>query len=141
MVPARPTPTFEVIETEFLFHLLVVLFHPPAFAGGRYQLAQARVLRQITEIVLRGLGFARRPLHQQPDFGARRLAMIPVMCTLDLPSPEARVQFAFAALAPGHRPESLFVGLRQFFHGHRFLATKAQAPRWSALSFPFRNGA
>src|SRR4051812_19735857 len=67
--------------------------------------------------------------------------MIPVMCTLDPPSPEARVQFALAALAPGHRPESLFVGLRQFFHGHRFLATKAQAPRWLALSFPFRNGA
>ena len=51
-VKTLPRPALEVIETEFLFQLLVSLLADPSCLDGRRQAAQVGLLGQVGEIVL-----------------------------------------------------------------------------------------
>jgi len=53
-VPMKPLPgsSLEVIEAQFLFHLLMCLFANPSRFDDRRQLAQLHFARQVSEIVL-----------------------------------------------------------------------------------------
>src|SRR5580765_5067028 len=56
---ALPRPALEVVETEFLFQLLVGLLANPSRLDGRRQGAQSGLRRQVGEIVLL---FPRHPM-------------------------------------------------------------------------------
>ena len=65
-MPMQPLPgsSLEVIEAQFLFHLLMRLFANPSGFDDRCQPAQFRLRRQVGEIILRlaaGAAFADQP--------------------------------------------------------------------------------
>src|SRR4029077_1612194 len=65
-VKAMPGSSLEVIETEFFFQLLVSLFADPSRLHGGRQCAQARLCRQVGEIVFL---LSREPvLADEPSF-------------------------------------------------------------------------
>ncbi len=60
MVLAWPAASFMVIQSQFLFQLLTVLFHPPAEFSQSHQTPQRDFLRQVRKPILGGC--FRRPL-------------------------------------------------------------------------------
>ena len=71
VVEASPPAPFIVAETEFLLQLLVVALDPPSQLGDIDQTLKADLLGQCGKPIFGRLGFALRPLDQQPLFGAR----------------------------------------------------------------------
>src|SRR4051812_32174947 len=73
-VQAGPGPALEVVETQFLFELLVPLLAHPARLDGGGEGAQRGARRQVAEVV-----FAltiRAPLAHQPDLLAWQVAVV-----------------------------------------------------------------
>src|SRR5439155_1201172 len=67
MMPAWPAAPFVVVQSQFLFELLVVLLHSPPEFSQPHQAPQRDLLRQVREPILGGrFGFP-WPLDQQPD--------------------------------------------------------------------------
>src|SRR6058998_3677598 len=64
MMEASPAAAFEVIEPELILELLIVALDTPTQLGEADEVGRRR--RQGREPILRGLGFAPRPLDQQP---------------------------------------------------------------------------
>src|SRR5207244_5236689 len=67
MMPAWPAAPFVVVQSQFLFELLVVLLHSPAEFSQPHQAPQRDLLRQVREPILGGRFRFRWPLDQQPD--------------------------------------------------------------------------
>jgi hypothetical protein len=61
-VPAGPGPSFEVVQTEAVLGLGVVVLDPPAHFREADELAQADVGGQGRQPVVGGFGLAGRPL-------------------------------------------------------------------------------
>ena len=74
-VAVKPLPgsSLEVVETQFLFHLLVRLLANPSRFDDRRQPAQFRFGRQVGEIVLRFPADA--ALADQPDLFSRKMLL------------------------------------------------------------------
>src|SRR6476620_1909668 len=68
MLPTGVRPSFEVIETELGFEVLVVLFDRPAVMGEPHQLRQRSRRRQRHEVMLAPTGRAEAAFAEQPDF-------------------------------------------------------------------------
>ncbi len=68
MVPSIVRPPLEVVQSQVIFELLVVLLHPPTYLCPVDKLSQRRLLREIGEPVFRRLLVAVRPLDQQPTY-------------------------------------------------------------------------
>jgi hypothetical protein len=64
MMPAGPGAAFEVVQPEFLLHLLVVQFHAPASPRDLDQALATEFFRQVAQIILGRLGFFFWPLDQ-----------------------------------------------------------------------------
>src|SRR5258708_4891730 len=73
MMEAAPSAAFVMPEAELLLEVLIVAFDTPAQLGEIDQAREADVLRQGGQPVLRRLGLALWPFHQQPLFGAYTL--------------------------------------------------------------------
>src|SRR5438552_17749473 len=67
MMPAWPAAPFVVVQSQFLFELLVVLLHSPAEFSQPHQAPQRDLLKQVREPILGGRFRFRWPLDQQPD--------------------------------------------------------------------------
>src|SRR4029077_12407973 len=78
MLPTRIGTALEVIEPQFGFEFLILLFDGPALMREGHQGAQRGVRRQMDEVVLEALGPSGFFLAQQPDFG-REVALTPRM--------------------------------------------------------------
>src|SRR3989442_3600535 len=68
VLPSGVRPAFEVIEPEFGFEILVMLFDRPAVMGQSHELVQRGGGRQRDEIVLAAPRRAQASFAQQPDF-------------------------------------------------------------------------
>src|SRR5438046_1965201 len=66
VVPAAVGAAFEVIETERVFELAIVVLDPPAQLREPNELLERRVRGEIGEPVLGRLGCLRRPFAEQP---------------------------------------------------------------------------
>src|SRR5216683_3343517 len=102
VMPSAPTATLIVIQSEFLFELLIILLDFPARFGHLHQAPQGVVGRQITEEVLGRLRGLFRPLHEQPDLFPRAAALMKSVRSLNATGPEARLQPSFAAFPPAN---------------------------------------
>ena len=71
VVEAAPPAPFIITEAEFLLELLVIALDPPAQLWQVDQPIEGDILGQGGEPILGRLGFAFRPLDQQPLLGAR----------------------------------------------------------------------
>ena len=71
VVETAPPAPFIIAEAEFLLELLVVALDPPSQLGEVDQTLKADLLGQCGKPIFGRLGFALRPLDQQPLFGAR----------------------------------------------------------------------
>src|SRR5262245_55996661 len=108
-VEALPRPTFEVIETEFLFELLVGLLANPSCLDGRRQGAQTDLRRQVGEIVFL---FPRHPVFtDEPNLVARQmlLTLVPdplraAGATPQSDGSEASLELSFCSGAPTDVP-------------------------------------
>jgi hypothetical protein len=78
MLPAGIRPALEMIEPQFGFEFLILLFDRPALVREGHQRAHGGVRRQMHEVVFDALGASRFFLAQQPDVG-RELALPPRM--------------------------------------------------------------
>ena len=100
MVEAAPPAPFIITKAEFLFELLVVTLDPPSQLCQINQSVEREILRQVGEPILGRLGFAFRPLGQQPFF-CTRLAQQVVAMSGPHPAPcKARSEPVGTALAP-----------------------------------------
>src|SRR5712691_4578270 len=66
MMKAAPAPALEMIEPELVLELLIVALDAPTQLGEADEVGDGRGLRQGREPIFLGLGFAPRPLDQQP---------------------------------------------------------------------------
>ena len=106
---ALPRPALEVVETEFLFQLLVGLLANPSRLDGRRQGAQSGLRRQVGEIVLL---FPRHPmLADEPGLVARQmlLTLVPDPLRRSVGNPhadggEASLELSFCSDAPTDVP-------------------------------------
>ena len=104
-VKALPGAALEVIETEFLFQLLVRLLANPSRLDGGRQGAQVGLCRQVGEIVFL---FSRRPVFaDKPGLVARQMLLTLVPDPLPWPvgdphadSGETGLELSFRAGAP-----------------------------------------
>src|SRR6185437_3748147 len=88
-LPARPRASFEVIEPEFVFQLLILLLDRPALMRQTGEIVERGRAREMDEVVL---GPRRRPevaLGEQPDLGGEP-ALAPPMRRRDANGGEAR---------------------------------------------------
>src|SRR5262245_5187263 len=100
MMEAAPAPPLEMIQAEFVLELLVVPLDPPAELGQPHELGERDRRRQGREPILRGLGFARRPLDQEVLFRAGLGALLVAMRGPDPEPGEAGAHGSARALAP-----------------------------------------
>ena len=70
VVEAAPPAPFIIAEAEFLLELLVVALDPPSQLGDIDQTLKADLPGQCGKPIFGRLGFALRPLDQQPLFGS-----------------------------------------------------------------------
>ena len=71
VMKTTPSAPFIIAEPEFLLELLIIALDPPSQLGEINQTREADIHGQCGQPVLGRLGFALRPLDQQPFFGAR----------------------------------------------------------------------
>ena len=74
MLPARIRPALEMIEAEFGFEVLIVLFDGPALMRQPHELWQRGGRRQRDEVVLAAPGRARAPARRATRFRGRGVA-------------------------------------------------------------------
>jgi hypothetical protein len=132
MVQSLPTAPFEVIEPEFLFHLLVPLFAAPPSLDPGGENWQRRICRQVAQVVF---VLARAsPFPNKPHFVAWSGRVVTLRRTISHPDPgrgKLRPQWPFGAsapcdLAPGCR-------LHHDFRSDRFLTGDGALARSSGL--------
>src|SRR3954467_5501311 len=102
-VQARPGPTLEVAETEFLLELLMPLLANPARLDGGGERPQRGSRRQVCEVVF-ALP-ARASFAHQSDLVARQVAVVrPSLAVADPDAGrrEPRGQWALGAVPPSH---------------------------------------
>src|SRR5436190_19427233 len=99
MLPAGIRPSLEMIESQFGFEFLILLFDRPALVREGDQRTQRRVRRQMHEEVLDALGASRFFLAQPPDVG-RQLALPPRMGRGDADGREPRAATRLPPVAP-----------------------------------------
>ena len=102
VVPAAPTAPLIVIQTEFLFKLLIVLLDLPACFGDLHQSAKAVIGGQVAEEIPGRFRRFFRPFNQQPDFFAWIAARVKSVGGLYASRPEARLQPTFTAFPPAN---------------------------------------
>ena len=107
VVETAPPAPFIIAEAEFLLELLVVALDPPSQLGEVDQTLKADLLGQCGKPIFGRLGFALRPLDQQPLFGARLAPLGIAMRRPHALPGEARRQPVRGALAPGNGLPSL----------------------------------
>src|ERR1700730_10394493 len=71
MVEAAPPAPFIITKAEFLFELLIIALDPPPQLCQVDQTIEGGIFGQGGKPILRRFGFVRRPLDQQPLFGAQ----------------------------------------------------------------------
>lgn len=77
-MPAGPRSAFMVVQSQFLFQLLIALFNPESFMGEPHHLQSRDILWHVTEKVAQFTFFPAMPtpLHDQPNlFGNQALAI------------------------------------------------------------------
>src|SRR5579872_302847 len=100
MMKPAPTPALEMSQPQFLLQFFVVAFDDPTLLGQTDQILDFHGDGQGRQPILRGLGFAFRPLEQQPLFGTRLGALfIPVRRT-DTQQSKSRTEPMFRAFSP-----------------------------------------
>src|SRR5262245_36309806 len=101
VVKSTPRPALEMIQTQFLLHLLVALLHRPAALPEPDRFDPAGARRQVREGIL---DLAVGPLlDQQPDRrGAGAGALGPILARPDPDPGEAPRQLPLGPLAPRH---------------------------------------
>src|SRR5262249_6447030 len=101
VVKPTPRPALEMIQAQFLLHLLVALLHRPAALPEPHRLDPAGVRRQARAGIL---DLAVSPLlDQQPDrCGAATGALGPILARPDPDPGEVPRQLPLGPLAPGH---------------------------------------
>ncbi len=107
MMPALPAAPFVMVQSQFLFQLLVVLFDSPAQFGQLHQASERDPRGQVREPILRGSFGLGGPLDEQPD----RFQFGPVLNMavrgLHSASRKAAPLGASTALSPPHGPPPL----------------------------------
>lgn len=69
VVPARPGPTFELVQVQAVFEFAVVVLDAPADLGQPDQIGHRGVGLQVGQPVIGGRRGVFGPLDQQPAFG------------------------------------------------------------------------
>ena len=101
MLPPGIRPSLEVIEPEFGFEVLIVLFDRPALMRQADQLRQRRGRGERDEVVLAASRRAEASFAQQPDFW-REPPLPPIGRRRDTPGREVRFPRGIGAVAPRH---------------------------------------
>lgn len=118
MMPALPAAPFVVIQPQFLFQLLVVLFHPPAEFSQPHPSPQRDFLRQVRKPIFGRRFCVRRPLGQKPDRLQLGLVSNMTMSRLHSASGEAAALWTLSALSPSDlAPRLRRQGHRQITQG------------------------
>src|SRR5260370_42601144 len=102
VMPSARSAAFIVIQSEFLFELLIVLLDFPARIGHLYQATKTVSVRHTTQEVESRLRALSRPLHQQPDLFPWLTAFMKSVRNLHPARPEARLQPTLAAFSPAN---------------------------------------
>jgi hypothetical protein len=124
MMPAQPAASLEMVESELVLELRVILLDPPAPLRPADQLDQRQAPRAGDEPVLRRLRGLCRPLNEEPLLARRGLAFVIAMGRPHPQSRKARREFACTALAPRH---GMVRGGRQRSSDRRYAAGPAPA--------------
>jgi len=101
MVKATPSAAFVVAESDFLLEFEIIPFDPPPHLRLIDQALERDVGWQRGKPVVVRLGFALRPLDQQPLFSQGFVSLGVVVRRADPQSSEPRRQWRIAALPPG----------------------------------------
>ena len=101
VLPPGIRPALEVIEAEFGFEVLIVLFDRPALMGQADELRQRGGRGQRDEVVLAASGRAEAAFAQQPDFWGEP-PLPPIGRRRDAPGREVRFPRGIGAVAPRH---------------------------------------
>ena len=99
MKPA-PTSSFEMPQPQFLLQFFIVAFDDPTKLGQEDQVPEFRFRGQGGQPILRGLGFALRPLDEQPLFRTRFGALLLPMGRTNPERGEPRTEPTLGAGAP-----------------------------------------
>src|SRR5271157_4060112 len=102
MVKAAPSATFVVAKPDLLLEFEIVAFDPPAQLGQIDQALERDVGWQCGKPVVVRLGFALRPLDQQPLLLRRLVPLSIAVCRANPPASKPRSQRRVAAVPPGH---------------------------------------
>ena len=102
MMPALPAAPFVMVQSQFLFQLLIVLFDSPAQFGQLHQASERDPLGQVREPILRGSFGLGGPLDEQPDRFQLGSVVKMAMRGLHPASRKAAPLCASTALSPGH---------------------------------------
>src|SRR5271163_262 len=131
MVKTAPTAAFVMSEPDLLLEVLVIALDAPAQLGEIYQATKGDVLGQGREPVAGRLGFALRPLDQQP---LGRMRRVPPLVVIGRPHPhpgEPRAKPIIAAFAPADRaPSGLRQAERKRLDRDRLVGAVAAQPGW-----------
>jgi len=106
MMKASPTPHLVISQSD-RFEVFVISFDWPTTFGGVDQLSQRRLSAQRQKPIFGRIAFSKRPLDQQPLFGARSFSPIIEMSWSHAPHAEMRSQLAARSLAPSDRAETI----------------------------------
>ena len=106
MMKAAPTAHFVISQPNRL-EVFIIAFDRPTPFGGVDQLSQRRLPSQCQEPIFGRIAFGKRPLDQQPFFGARSLSPVIKMSRSHTPSAKMRAQFAVRSFAPSDLAETI----------------------------------
>src|SRR5579875_325358 len=133
MMKPTPAPALEMAQPQFLLQLFGVTFDDPAVFGQADQVANLRLCRQSGEPILRGFGFALRPLDEQPFFRTRLSALFVPTRGTDTQQGKPRTERTFHALPPSDVfPWPLRQSLSQREDGNRPMIPLPAASAWEA---------
>ncbi len=101
-VPAIPGAPFEMVQSQLVFELLVILFHVPADFGLVDQFLQVDVPWQVGKPIFYGLGVRPRPFDEKPNDRLRCLAIKVTDGGVDADGCKAPMQRPFRVFTPAH---------------------------------------
>lgn len=101
VMPTIPRAPFEMVQPQFIFELLVILFYPPADFGAIDQFLQIGAFRQAGKPEIFGCVCPGRPFYQEPANRLRNLALVITRGRLGSESGEAAAQEPLSPLPPG----------------------------------------
>src|SRR5579884_1917229 len=100
MMKPTPAPALEMAQPQFLLQLFGVTLDDPTVLGQPDQVADFCFCRQSREPIFRRLGFALRPLDEQPFFRTRLSAPFVPMRWTDTKQGKPRTERTFHTLPP-----------------------------------------